>query len=386
MKTLYLHIGTTKTATSSIQKFLKINRTVLEQHNYCYPPLLHTYSRISTNRNGHFLVGNLYQKDGSRDTLRERIYRKDGMKQVLNCFKQYDNVILSDEVIWRVTSRSRKNLFPYLKKRAQEHGFSVKIIVYLRRQDDFQISLWNQNVKHSRTAMTLTFDERLAQVLEEESYVLNYADKLDEIAAIFGKENIIVRRFEPESWVNGSIIDDFMQCIGLPITNDFKSLKKQVNSGLSGNAAEIKRIINKDSTLTQGENIYLGSFLKKLSPASEKRYPSRMLSADETRDLLHRFDAENERVAKEYVGDGKPLFTDEIKKLPKWEPDNPYMTEDIIHFFTAVCIDLHRENEKLNSALKKQQEDLFCLKHPFSTIWNRIFHRKKLSNKGTDNV
>ena len=35
MKTLYLHIGTTKTATTSIQKFLEENKDVLQKYGYC---------------------------------------------------------------------------------------------------------------------------------------------------------------------------------------------------------------------------------------------------------------------------------------------------------------------------------------------------------------
>lgn len=382
MKTLYLHIGTTKTATSSIQKFLRINREVLEKHSYCYPPLPHIYSHISKDRNGHFLVGNLYLPDGSRDLLRERVYKKEGMKQVLACFQQYDNVILSDEVIWRVTSRSRKGLFPYLIGRAKEHGFQIKVIVYLRRQDEFQLSIWNQNVKHSSTAMTLTFEERLDQVLKEEDYVLNYASKLDEIAGLVGKENVIVRRFQRDSWVNGSIVDDFMQCIGLPVTKEFIPLKRKVNSGLSENAAEIKRIINKNTTFTQDENVYLSNFLRRQSPESSQRYPCSMLSREESRDFLNQFAVENARVAEEYIHDGKPLFSEKIKDLPKWQPDNPYMTEDLIQFFSSVCIDLHRQTEQLQALVEQQQQELYAHKHPFRTLWNRIWDRmKKLRNK-----
>ena len=47
MKTLYLHIGTTKTATTSIQRFLEENKDVLQKHGYCFPDSLHVYPRAN---------------------------------------------------------------------------------------------------------------------------------------------------------------------------------------------------------------------------------------------------------------------------------------------------------------------------------------------------
>ena len=52
MKTLYLHVGTTKTATSSIQRFLEENRTVLEKYGYCFPDSLHVYPEANRKSKG----------------------------------------------------------------------------------------------------------------------------------------------------------------------------------------------------------------------------------------------------------------------------------------------------------------------------------------------
>ena len=157
---------------------------------------------------------------------------------------------------------SRKKLFPYLHAHAKEYGYQIRLIVYLRRQDTFQISNWKQNVKHPKTASTLTFEERLNQVLTDEPYVLNYGIRLDQMADLFGKENLIVRRYEPDSWINGSIIDDFLVCVGLNHTDEFIPLQRDINPSLYGNTTEIKRIINKDPTFTLEENAYLGQFLR----------------------------------------------------------------------------------------------------------------------------
>lgn len=398
MKTLYLHIGMPKTGTSSIQKFLLQNPEALARQGYCFPKLPHKYPYVYNNRNAHFMVGKLYNDDGTRNKKLENQYLQDGLTNILLCFEQFDNVILSEENIWRMSGGSRKKLFPYLHAHAKEYGYQIRLIVYLRRQDTFQISNWKQNVKHPKTASTLTFEERLNQVLTDEPYVLNYGIRLDQMADLFGKENLIVRRYEPDSWINGSIIDDFLVCVGLNHTDEFIPLQRDINPSLYGNTTEIKRIINKDPTFTLEENAYLGQFLRDLSAESSKRYPCSMLSPEETRSLLSTFEVENARVAREYIGDNKPLFSNQINNMQKWQPDNPYMPEDIIRFFSAVSIDLRRTTEQLckekelfrkelseiRLLAEKQQQELNTLKkklkHPFRTLWNRIFHHQNKTN------
>lgn len=388
MKTLYLHIGTPKTGTSSIQEFMCQNREVLKKHGYCYPELLRRDPGTSMNRNGHFLVHVVYSEDGTRDKALEEEIKQEGLEQVAECFKQVDNVVLSDEGIWRrLPGHAYAKVLPDLKEEADRRGYQVKIIVYLRRQDEYLISNWNQMVKH-RMRSTLTADERIWHVVNKEPGVVKYATQLDSMAKIFGKENLIVRRFDSGDWVNGDIIEDFMNCIGLSVTEEYQPLEKNANTGLQGNTTEMKRIINKDTTFTGEEVSYLGSILRSLSYEAGKRYPSSALSQEEIRKLLEIFKEENDRAAEEYMQDGKPMFSDEIKDLPKWQADNPYMQEDMIRFFSAVAIDLRRENrelrdeiKELRAAMKEERKNLstfkYKLHHPLRTIWNRLFHRRK---------
>lgn len=393
MKTLYLHIGTPKTATSSIQKFLSLNREALMGHGYCFPPQLRKYPYISSGRNGHFLVETIYFEYGARDHALEKEILKEGMDQVAGCMETYDNVVLSEENLWRNSSYSKKDIFPYLKQEAEKQGYQVKVIVYLRRQDQFMMSNWNQCVKQGKMAYTISLEEYIKNMQEKHGLVLDYAAKLDQTAQIFGKENLIVRRFDPESWVRHSIYHDFMDCIGLELTEEFLLPAQMVNPGLTENHTEIKRIINKDVSFSKEDNAYLSGFLTSLSARTEKEYFCSMLSPEETRALLGRYASGNLRVASEYIGDGKPLFSEEVSGLPKWDKDNPYMDEDMIRFFAAVSIGLHRENEELKQELlalrQAVQEDRQNLRkfkeklrHPLHTLWNQTFQYKKKENTG----
>ena len=64
MRTLYVHIGTPKTATTSIQMFCVENQKVLNKQSYSYPLLDFVYPHVAHRRNGHFLVGWVYKPGG----------------------------------------------------------------------------------------------------------------------------------------------------------------------------------------------------------------------------------------------------------------------------------------------------------------------------------
>jgi hypothetical protein len=214
--------------------------------------------------------------------------------------------------------------------------------------------------------------------------MVDYASRLDSLAEFFGKENLIVRRFSRDSWVNGRIEDDFLHCIGIEDASAFEALETPANTSLQGNTIEIKRIINKDASFTPEDSTYLGNFLRDLAPESGQLYPCSMLSREEVQELLRKFEPGNTHVSDTYIGDGTPLFSDRLPELPKWQADNPYMMEDVIRFFSAVTVDLHRENESLSREVRELRSQVNTLrsfrekvKHPVRTLWNRLFHRNR---------
>ena len=366
MKTLYLHIGTPKTGTTAIQHFLLKNRTVLEEHGYCFPELPCHYTYARNNRNGYFLTAHTGYKKG--------------FKQLENLFGVYDNIILTEETLWRHLY-VHPQIATDLMAHAKENNYQIRVIVYLRCQDEFIISLWKENVKHRKHALTLTFQERLPQVLENESFILEYASRLDELAAVFGRDQLTVRRYEKSSWKNGLIIDDFLACIGLEHTADFEELEALKNPSLSENTVEIKRIINKEPSFSQDENRYLYHFLREISADSSAAYPCSMLSKDEANELLHQFDGENARVAEEYICDGNPLFSRTPGETVKWSPDNPYLREDIIRFFALATVDLKRENTQLRSDLDDLKNELADLKQELTDTKQALSNLKKQTSE-----
>ena len=111
MKTLHIHIGTPKTATTAIQKFCADNNPVLNRKGYCYPDFSFDYGRVGKARNGHFLIGFLYDEDGNRCVDKEMQRISEVMQKIEELFLTYDHVILSDEDIWRFMDEDRTDLW-----------------------------------------------------------------------------------------------------------------------------------------------------------------------------------------------------------------------------------------------------------------------------------
>ena len=137
MKILHLHIGTHKTATTSLQVFCQENESVLEKNGYCYPLMPFGYPGISEARNGHFLIGKILDEKGEVSQKNEEKMFREGMKQVNKLFQKYDHVVLSDEGIWLSMDYNRTSLWETLQEESEKRGFKIHVIVYLKRQDKY---------------------------------------------------------------------------------------------------------------------------------------------------------------------------------------------------------------------------------------------------------
>ena len=154
-----------------------------------------------------------------------------------------------------------------------------------------------------------------------------------------------------------------------------------------GSSMRVALILNKSEFLTEKEISYFRRFLKEISKDYIKEENTEMLAKEELQQFLELYAKENERVAEEYIGDGQPLFSNEVKDLPKWNPQNEKMQEEIIQFFAAVTMDLRRTNEIQRQKINQQEKRIRQLekranefvmfrdkaKHPFRTIWKKLF-------------
>lgn len=365
MKTLYLHIGTIKTGTKAIQCFCWENPGILQKYGYIYPDLSSLCPQCTPVKNAHFLIEDIENED--KNIRKKQIQEKcqKGMDQIITLFSSYDNVILSDEGIYSATYLRRKTLWQELKEYGENNGFTVKIIVYLRRQDELMISAWNQHIKANSINPEQTFEEFISAI--PKSRQLNYFNKLESIASILGKENIIVRRFVKEAFFGGSIYADFLHAVGLTLTDEYRISKEKRNQSLLGNTHEIMRILNGVSELGHKDLQFMRNILRIDGEISNTQYPSSMLSKKEFNKFMQRYKKTNHLVAEKYLQQDGDLFEYTPPALPKWTADNPYMQQDIIRFAAIGMKKLRTDYKKLQADYKKLERKVNALSKAYNS-------------------
>lgn len=363
MKTLYLHIGTPKTGSTSIQKFLCANREVLKKHGYCYPVIPIYYQRMGRARNALFLQGLIYDENGKRDKEKEQQNLKKGMEYLRAEFKKHRNIIMSDEVLWLALYRRRASLWEELLEATGKNGYQLKAVVYLRRQDQYISSWWNQMLKKRRILMTMTWEEYRYHF--PENLWPDYDEALTRIAGAIGRENIIVRVFERGRFYNGSLEADFLNAVGLELTPDFVVQEEQSNPKLAGNVHEIKRILNTLPKIRFREDDFFREVALGFTAQSGDDYPTTVLPAKDAAEFLEPYLEGNRRIAKEYFGEDSDLFNMKFSDMPRWEKDNPHMLDDVVRLvgttsrkLLKMYDDQSRELDELEKTRKELEKRL----------------------------
>lgn len=316
---LILHIGTPKTGTTAIQKFLYDNESILNEQHFSYPTIQKGKHQII---NAYAL--DQYLKNGVPDT--EHAGWKD-FWTTLREKLQNDHVILSWEGIFFDYA---KEFFSAVKK---EYDV-IQIIVYLRRQDRFLESIWNQYTK-GEPLSKLPFKDFIAN----EKFKWSYLEKLNKIADIVGQENLIVRVYEKDQFQGArkDIISDFLQAVGINLDWSRCVLGKPANSALFGNYVEIKRRMNlylqqDDNWCIEIQNIFM-AYIEEISSSSSIKHADGMLTPKERQEIIDYYAEENAEIARKYLGraDGKLFY--ENKPIPMHKLDDSTLCDDILSLF-----------------------------------------------------
>lgn len=298
-KVVYLHIGTPKTGSSAIQFFCGNNRKLLKEKGVAYPKMPFAFEGIGQYRNAHFLSHKVY-KDDKRDYAAQGEIYQEGMKVIQESLQQADKVVLSDEHLWNETEWDEER-FQMLRMQMEKMGATLKVIVYLRRQDLLVQSYWAQQVKEG---LQLSFLEYLEQ-RRYAYFQMHYAKRLSRIEKAVGLENLIVRVYEKEQYAGEerTILSDFMDILSINDLSDFSQDEPIRNTSLSGIYLEYKRRMNQYPIYRTKKNFLVVILTRLQEKEQGKQFYDQAVWFDweSHQKFMSQFEEENSFVAVRYL-------------------------------------------------------------------------------------
>lgn len=360
MSTIYLHIGLPKTATTSLQHFLfeETNQKIFAEHGICCPDTGCRYKKISYRRNAHFLVAsnNDFAGSKSREQLRE-LY-ENGLDELSRLAERYDKIILSDESIWK-RGNTRKKFWPRLKEDLAGRKLDIRVIVYFRRQDLWLESYFAQEIRAGKNSEEL---EGFIAYLRDTGYPLDYCRYMDDLAALFGKEKLLIRIFETAQFhgAEQTVYSDFLDIFGLSLKDGFVVAQEIRNSRYDGDLLECRRILNSLPEYQAAFHPLRECFdslrdMKLIDSGEQFSY----FGPQERERFLASFAESNQRLAKEYLGrqDGE-LFYETPAELPVYQTDQYELIRSVALLCARKISDLEVRNEKLEREIVSLQESM----------------------------
>jgi hypothetical protein len=349
-KQVVLHAGTWKTGTKALQKFFALNREELERQGIQYPLTPGAAYMDGGNRTYQNRVGTSGGAD--REERLKALAQELRASTCPTCLVSHENIC----------NLSQSELLKFVSCLT---GCTFKVVLYLRRQDSYAESLYNQHVKAGVT-FPGTFEEHFTRYRER----YDYRRMVLKLGAVFGAENIVVRPYEKQQFDGETIFADFMRHVfDQEIAGRYALPERDQNARLDRDALEFKRIINrleglKEHKLQIGK--YMIKYCESIDPRIKEAFQAHgLLSPQQRIQLLQAFAEGNAWVAREYLG--RPDGTLFLEPLPRAEdPWTPYpglgadkAAELAFYIYQAMqresegSATLHSKNEGLGRAVQR---------------------------------
>jgi glycosyltransferase involved in cell wall biosynthesis len=304
-KRLILHVGTGKTGSTSLQWFLDTHREALRRRGVLYPKE-HRYGYA------HYPVAWYVRGETYRipPAATEVYPNHANLAAQIRAFVEAlarvpePTIVLSSEGLAYA---------PPQVARALLREFDVRIVIYLRRQDVWIESLYNQVVKMSGLRRDL------ASFMRVQRRKLDYEALVDGWARAFGDAAITVIPFESASFPLG-LERGFLEAIGVPWSSPFVTERR--NEALSRDALEFLRGADLLRSRLPRERFHrLVDALVDYSKRYPDAKPMRSLSSPAERAaLMAEVDPGNRRVAQRFLAGRETLFSDPVDLAEPWLP------------------------------------------------------------------
>ncbi len=213
MKNIYLHIGTHKTGSTSLQRWLAEHEPLLRDNGY---DLYHGQH----NRNNHielYLAAMRYDRDSfGKQTMQALILDEDYTTAVSERVKRFLSDSEQPKAIFSTEGLSllrHRDEIERLRSILGTDCESITVIVVLRNRVDYLNSYRVQLAK--KTGRKPSKDYWSALYVEDDTWLTDYESLLSAYGIEFGDDNIRVIDYDEQMKVRGNIIPAFLGAIDL---------------------------------------------------------------------------------------------------------------------------------------------------------------------------
>jgi len=319
---LVLHIGSGKTGTTSVQALLHRNRETLVARGVLFPATL--------GRPRHELFGLAMKPDAelvetapyrSQDPESPQAFRRRVRRRLFHEIEvaSPERVLISDEALYGSHAASLERL----RRFTDRHARRLRLVCYLRRQDDHLVSRYQQVVKVGEVRRLV---DRFAQI--DHTHTYDYAARLDLWSRLVDPDSFVVRRFERSAFAGGSLYPDFLDAVGLAIdVGELDAVPRQ-NDSLDAESVEFLRLLNCHRVATEGAQVgQINNRRLVVRLAEHSAGPTLTLPERELDAFMARWEDSNREVARRYLDDesGKlfrePRKADRTTTTQRLDPD-----------------------------------------------------------------
>jgi hypothetical protein len=327
---LILHIGMGKTGTSSLQFFLRDNRERLRELGVLFPV---TPGRARHVRLGLFAKppeelatapewGRQKQSDvaGFRNAFRRRLFAEIDVSGL-------HRVLLTDEILFGSSEPTLQRLGRF----AGRISHSLRVVVYLRRQDEHMVSRYQQGVKTG-------WVQRLRDWAEEDmSDLYDYHSRLRRQQRLLAPTELVVRRYESDGFAAGSLFQDFLDAAGIDVRAEDLVQVQNRNLSLDADSVEFLRLLNLHRVESEGatpgliDNRALYARLAEVSAGPVLSLPAAALDG-----FMAQWQETNEQVARHFLRDAGGQLFRMLRKVPDITTEQRLDPGRLDHFFNLL--------------------------------------------------
>ena len=310
---LYIHGGTHKTGTTSIQFFLQKNYEYLKNNSILYPiagreELLQHHYLFSSIRNP---IHPYFRSKKSFMTY------MDDLENEIN-IERPEQVIISSEIFGELINQDISTLKNYIHEISKPFS-EIKVIFYIRRPDLYGISANNTNIWYGM----------------QKEHILSYPNIL-RWTKILDRNQLVFKPFEKEQFIEENLLSDFINLFGIKNDNNLILTEIFFNESVSNDTIELCRILN--NIYPNSNDIFL--IKNRLAEMSEKDdiVNNSFFSPQERLYFIKKHEYELTFIAKKFLGrkDGRLFYEPYPKINEDWEQYPGLTIEKAITILTQL--------------------------------------------------